>query len=72
MKRRSLFFDIVKISTYGRKISINAIFSYLQKTVFDIEFNLHFLKITVEYLSWDLAGLNIPTSSALTTIPAVV
>ena len=53
------------------KFQLKRFFSYLQKTVFDNEFNLHFQKITVEYLNWDLAGLNIPTSSALTYDPFI-
>lgn len=33
------------------KFQLMRFFSYLQKTVFDNEFNLHFQKITVEYLN---------------------
>ena len=33
------------------KFQLKRFFSYLQKTVFDNEFNLHFQKITVEYLN---------------------
>ena len=33
------------------KFQLMRFFSYLQKTVFGNEFNLHFLKITIEYLN---------------------